>query len=51
MLLTSNAELFHGCVYRNAYVTQAVEALAGYINGRFLGSASVEPSTGLKTRT
>lgn len=51
MLLTSNTELSQGCVYRNIYVTQDVEVLAGHINGRFLGSASVEPSTGLKTPT
>lgn len=51
MLLTSNTELSQGCVYRNAYVTQAVEELAGHINGRFLGYGSVEPSTGLKTHT
>lgn len=51
MLLTSNTELSQECIYKNVYVKQDVEKFAGHINGRFLGSGSAEPYTGLKTHT
>lgn len=51
MLLTSNTELSQECIYKNVYVKQDVEKFTGHINGRFLGSGSAEPYTGLKTHT